>query len=426
MSTSTELVPVEPTAPEDEVRALARLAFDELAAGVGGIWTMQRGIAERVFWALGGTGQVVEWVYDAVGAGVYRALTESSRAAGRAGGRLVAAGGAGRRQLSTTPGGAALIGALNGLIGDALERERSQLHQPLGVRVDGRPVAPIRPELEPAFPGAGPRLVVFLHGLMETEFAWWAGAQASGGTYGARLAHDRGCTPVYVRYNSGRQVSENGASLAGLLEALVVEWPVEVSELALVGHSMGGLVARSACHQGGRQGAEWVRLVRHIVSLGTPHLGAPLAQAVHYAAAGLGALPETRALAAFLRRRSAGIRDLRQGSLVDEDWRGRDPDALRAAACQEVPLLEGVTHCFVSATVTRSARHPVGRLVGDTLVLVPSASGRGRTRRIPFEEEYGAHVGGTHHLALLNHPAVYERLRGWLAEAPRAARPAPR
>jgi hypothetical protein len=107
---------------------------------------------------------------------------------------------------------------------------------------------------------------------------------------------------------------------------------------------------------------------------------------------------------------------MRQGSLVDEDWSGRDPDALRAAACREVPLLEGATHCFVAATVTASEKHPVSRLIGDWLVLLPSASGRSRTRRIPFRAEHGHHVGGAHHLALLNHPAVYERLLAWLAD----------
>lgn len=132
--------------------------------------------------------------------------------------------------------------------------------------------------------------------------------------------------------------------------------------------------------------------------------------------------PETRAFGAFLRRRSAGIRDLRQGSLVDDDWRDRDPEQLRAAACREVPLLEGATHCFVAATITRSTKHPLGRLVGDCLVLEPSASGRGRTRRIPFRIEHGMHLGGAHHLALLNHPLVYDRLREWLAAAPPAER----
>lgn len=164
---------------------------------------------------------------------------------------------------------------------------------------------------------------------------------------------------------------------------------------------MGGLVARSACHVGG----DWTRLVTHVVSLGSPHTGAPLESAVHYAAHALGAVPETRPLSRFLRRRSAGIRDLRSGSLVDEDWRGRDPDALRAVACREVPLLEGATHCFVAATVTRSPRHPVARVVGDWLVLERSATHRAQE---------ALHVGPAHHLALLNHPAVYERLAAQL------------
>ena len=118
--------------------------------------------------------------------------------------------------------------------------------------------------------------------------------------------------------------------------------------------------------------------------------------------------PETRPFARFLRRRSAGIRDLRRGSLVDEDWSGRDPDALRAKALCEVPLLPNATHAFVAATITRSDKHPLGRLLGDTLVLSPSASGR----RLGLE--HGLALGGTHHLALLNHPEVYEQLRAWV------------
>jgi pimeloyl-ACP methyl ester carboxylesterase len=256
---------------------------------------------------------------------------------------------------------------------------------------------------------------VFLHGLMESEFAWALGAGPGGDTYGARLRRDLDFTPLELRYNTGLHISENGLELADLLEALLAGWPVELERIALVGHSMGGLVARSACHQAAERGDEWVSHVRHVVSLGSPHMGAPLAQGVHWASSKLDSLPETRPVAALLRRRSAGIRDLRQGSLVDADWRDRDPDALRAAACTEVPLLDGATHCFVAATLTSNPTHPVARLLGDCLVLEDSASGRSRDRRIPFEAEHGMVIGGTHHLALLNHPAVYARLRDWLA-----------
>jgi pimeloyl-ACP methyl ester carboxylesterase len=365
-----------------------------------------------VFRAVGPQGAAVRVIHDGISGGVYAGLKTASRAAGTGAEVLLSRREASEAQaLSTHPKGALALAALNGLIGDRLEREGSPLHVPLAIRVDGRPVSTEAEAVAEAFPGATPRIVVFLHGLMETEHAWRYGGHE---TYGARLKRDVGATHVDVRYNTGRHVSENGRSLADELEALTAAWPTHIDRIALVGHSMGGLVARSACHHAAERGDAWVRKVRHVISLGTPHMGAPLEEAVHVAAAGLAALPETRPFGNFLRRRSAGIRDLRRGSLVDEDWQGREPDALRAAVCKEIPLLDGATHCFVSATITRSERHPIGRLIGDWLVLQPSASGRGRARRIPFRDEDGLHVGGAHHLALLNHPAVYERLRDWL------------
>jgi pimeloyl-ACP methyl ester carboxylesterase len=393
-----------------ELNALTTLGFDELARATGGIGSIQRAVSGRVFRMVGPGAMLVRPVHEGITRGVYRGLGAGTRAVGVAAGRVAA-----RREgvpLSSTPYGSAVIAAIAGLRGDALEEEGSPLAQRMAVRVAGEPV-PLEPEaVASAFPAATRRIVVFVHGLMTTEFSWALGGRER---FGDRLAREIGCTPVYVRYNSGRHISENGRSLSELIEQLLAAWPVEVDEIALVGHSMGGLVARSACCHAAEADADWARLVKQSVSLGTPHMGAPLEQAVHVLSAGLARLPETRPFANFLRRRSSGIRDLRRGSLVDEDWRDCDPDALRGAACAEIPLLEGATHCFVSATITRSDRHPVGRLIGDTLVLVPSASGRSRTRRIPFEDEYGMHLGKASHFALLYHPAVYEKLRGWLA-----------
>jgi pimeloyl-ACP methyl ester carboxylesterase len=380
----------------DELAALTSLTLDELGGAVAGIGRIHEAIAHRAFGASGAGATPARTIHDEIARRVYGGLRLGASAAGRAASIAIGE----RPPISVAPRGAALIAAIDGLIGDVLEEERPALAPPMSIRVGGRAVAPGE------LPNAGPRVVVFLHGLMETEFSW--GPEP----YGDRLP---GWTPVYLRYNTGRHVSENGASLDELLSELVAAWPVEIERIALVGHSMGGLVARSGCHQASLRGAEWVAKVRHVVSLGTPHTGAPLERTVHYLSAALSALPETRPFGAFFRRRSGGIRDLRQGSLVDADWRDCDPDALRARACEEVPLLEGATHCFVSATITRDARHPLGRLLGDCLVLVPSASGRSRTRRIGFRDEDGMHVGGASHFALLRHPRVYERLRTWLA-----------
>jgi pimeloyl-ACP methyl ester carboxylesterase len=389
----------------DEVRALARLGAAELGGATGGIGGIHDAVARRVFGALGPTAAPVRAAHDAIARSVYGGLRGGATLVGQAADRALARRDAGDgRAISSRPRGAQALAVLSGLHGDALERDGSPLQAPMAVRLRGRVVGPA------AFRDPAPRLVVFLHGLMETEYAWRLGGRRS---YGERLARDLGVTPLEVRYNTGRHISENGRSLAALLEEFVAAWPVDVREIALVGHSMGGLVARSACHHGAEREMAWVAHVRHIVSLGSPHHGAPLAQGVHYAAHALHAVPETRPFGRFLRRRSAGIRDTRQGSLVDRDWSGCDPDALRAAACTEVPLLDGATHCFVSATIARDERHPLGRLLGDALVLPASASGR----RIPLPAEHGLRLGGASHIALLNHPAVYAQLRAWLQAA---------
>jgi pimeloyl-ACP methyl ester carboxylesterase len=341
---------------DEERHALASLLTQEAAAVPGGLFGVHSAISGRVFRALGPHAVPVRVMHDTIARGSYFGVRAGIALAGRLAGEAYA-----RREGTASPG---VVAAVNALRGDALEREGSPLALGMTCRDRGKVVS---------IPSAD-RLAVFIHGLGETEFAW--GREP----YGARLA---GWTPVYLRYNTGRAVSDNGASLAELLDG------ADAREIALIGHSMGGLVARAACHHGG----DWTSRVRVTISLGTPHLGAPLAKAVHHAGTGLGVLPETRPFANLLERRSAGIRDLRHGFLLDD-----------------VPLLEGPTHCFVSATVTRSAKHPVGRLVGDTLVLSPSASGRGH---LTFH--HGLELGGVHHLALLNHPAVYEELAGWLA-----------
>jgi pimeloyl-ACP methyl ester carboxylesterase len=404
----------------DEFGELVYMAFEEAAGAFDGLHSIHGSIAERAFRRTGPGGAPAHWLHDRIAAAVYGGLKGSVVGVGRA---TTAAVARRPRVVSNTPGGAALVAAINGLIGDTLERRQSALHQPMALRVHGEPVSPTRAALQEAYPQAGARIAVFLHGLMETEFSWRWRSDVTGDSYGTLLERELGMTPVYVRYNTGRRISENGRSLAELIEQLVANWPVPVAEVALIGHSMGGLVARSGAYQADEDRFVWPTLVKQIVSLGTPHMGAPLEQFVHYASAGFAMLPETQPFSRFLRRRSGGIRDLRQGSLVDTDWLDRDPDVLRAEACAEVPLLKGATHCFVTATITRSPRHPLGRLVGDCLVLQASGSGRSRSRRIAFDEEYGYHIGGAHHFALLNHPAVYDKLRAWLAASQSSRQP---
>lgn len=393
-----------------EVRALARLAGDELGGAVDGIAAVHRAIAHRVFaavrWGVGPAAAPVELMHDAIAESAYRVVSGSAVVTGMVAERTADLPG---EAPSRTVYGSALLAALQGLIGDDLEQTRPILAAPMTFRIDG---APVRAELVGARvqrPSA--HVVVFLHGLVESEHAWRLGG---GPTYAERLEGDIGCTALQVRYNSGLHISENAAQLSELMRCLVERWPVPIERVSLVGHSMGGLVARGACFVASEAGLPWVRLVRQVVCLGSPHMGAPLEQVVHFASAALVRFPETRPFGRLLRRRSAGIRDLRDGSLVDEDWRDLDADALRRRVVREVPLLVGADHYFVTATVTRSPRHPLGRVLGDGLVLTPSGSGRARTRRVGFDVEKGMHLASAHHFTLLNDEAVYRALGTWL------------
>ena len=147
----------------------------------------------------------------------------------------------------------------------------------MAVRASGRDVGLTAGEVATAFPHATPRLAVFVHGLGETDDSWRRRGDSA--PYGDRLRAEFGYTPVYVRYNTGRHVSDSGHDLAELLGALEMAWPEPVQEILLAGHSMGGLVIRSACHYGRESSAGWVERVRHVFYLGSPHLGAPLARA---------------------------------------------------------------------------------------------------------------------------------------------------
>jgi pimeloyl-ACP methyl ester carboxylesterase len=225
---------------------------------------------------------------------------------------------------------------------------------------------------------------------------------------------------VTIRYNTGLHISENGRRLARLLEDLVDAWPVPIEHLALVGHSMGGLVVRSAAHAATHQQHRWPDLVDTTIALGAPHLGAPLEQATHLATHALSAFPESRPVGAVLGARSAGIKDLRHGRLVDAEWEAVDADALRGFTRTDVPLIPAARHHVVAATLTRDAGHPVARIAGDLLVLTPSAHGlQGRRSVIAFEEDSRRHVGGHDHFDLLNSPALDDLLRAWLSPAGR-------
>ena len=304
------------------------------------------------------------------------------------------------------------LAALNGVVGDHLAESGNPLALTMRLRRDGRPVNLDRDALAAAYPEATGKLVVLAHGLCMSDLQW----TRRNFDHGAALARDLGCTPVYLSYNSGLHISVNGRAFANALEALVAAWPVEITEFAVIGHSMGGLIARSACAYGDEAGHHWRNRLQKLVFLGTPHHGAPLERIGNWVDVLLGKTPYAAAFARLGKIRSAGVTDLRYGNLVDEDWQGRDRFAREPDSRRAVPLPEGVECYAIAATTAATSGGLADRLVGDGLVPVASALGEHKqaARGLNFPPDRQWIAPETGHLDLLSRRDVYERIAGWL------------
>lgn len=352
--------------------------------------------------------------------GPVRDMTRFVYSGVRGGFRLAAQGaGAAAALLDAGPGDRPVsrkretaLAALNGVLGDHLAQTNNPLALEMRFRRDGRAIALEPKALADAFPDATGRLVVLVHGLCMSDLQW----MRQGHDHGAALARDLGYTPVYLSYNSGLHISTNGSGFADALERLFAAWPVAIEKLVIIGHSMGGLVARSACLKGEAAGHAWRKKLDKLVFLGTPHHGAPLEKIGNWVEMILGGTPYASAFARLGKVRSAGVTDLRYGAVVDEDWQGRDRFARVSDKRRPKPLPDRVACYAIAATMATSPGAMKDLLVGDGLVTVTSALGRhedsARTLHFPENRQWIARETG--HLDLLSRRDVYERIVEWL------------
>jgi pimeloyl-ACP methyl ester carboxylesterase len=301
----------------------------------------------------------------------------------------------------------AVVAALNGVLGDHLVATHNPLATPMRLRSGGVPLVLERQALHVQFAQARGPLLILIHGLCMNDLQW----RRDGHDHGAALAADLGFTPLYLHYNSGLPIPSNGLALAALLQDLLAAWPHPVPRVLLLGHSMGGLVARSALHQAQEAGHNWPQRVTDLVCLGTPHHGAPLERAGHGIDIVLSATPYlsqyTRPLARLGKLRSAGITDLRHGRVIADDALGR----------QQHVALPGHLRCFAVAGTSGAVEGDLkDRLWGDGLVPVASALGLHKTKvhSLHFAPERQWLALSTHHMQLLSSAEVYQQLRRWL------------
>jgi pimeloyl-ACP methyl ester carboxylesterase len=393
-----------------DLRGIGKLTIDAAVGLTGFAEAMHRNIVQAPGFLGAPQGPI-----DGIAPWIYRGIRDATRMAGGGLDILLA-------QLAPTLGAQTpspardnLLAALNGVMGDHLATSENPLAMAMKLHHAGVELELERHALRAAIPGSTGRLAVLVHGAFMSHWKW----EREGHDHGAALTRDLGYTAVYLNYNSGLNISTNGRKLADLLEALVAQWPVALDDLVILGHSMGGLVARSACHYGGVAGHAWPRQLRKLFFLGTPHHGTPLERGGHQLDLLLERSPYTAALTQFGRLRSAGITDLRYGNLLDEDWAGRDRFEYSGDRRRGVPLPEDVQSYAIAATVGNRAGDLSDRIVGDGLVPLSSALGHhGEPHlalRIPDSQQWIGH--GMNHLDLLSRQEIYEQIKRWLAPA---------
>lgn len=406
----------------DDAEELARLAGYGANALVSAVEETHEAITGEIYdvlergvsWAAGRHGRRVvarsivplRWAQETATSALYASIRLGLEGAAWSGGKIAErmVDGEGDSFLDTTVG-ARTMGIINGFHGHHLVKRAHGLGYRMSLRVRGRDVAVHTADLAQAFPEPTSKLVVFVHGLMETERSWayrsteWHGRP--GVTLGDTMA-ELDYSAAWIRCNTGLPIESNGRALATILSRLVRKWPHPVDHVVLVGHSMGGLIIRSALAYGDDR---WLGHVAATVSLGTPLHGAPLERFADAAALATTKLAMARWLGATVDSRSTGIRNLAHGASTAED-------RLQGV---RIDLAE---HSYLVVGSLGQPTSWLGRTLGDGLVPLASAgNGLPAAANRPAEPSDArvAVIAGLGHLDLLNHPDVHGQLRHWLA-----------
>jgi hypothetical protein len=306
----------------------------------------------------------------------------------------------------------AIQSILNGVVGDYLEENENPLKINMEFRNQGKALSLNILSLKEAYPAINGKILVMVHGSCMNDLQWTQKQH----NHGIALASELNKTPLFLNYNSGRHISKNGQDLTNLLEELVLNWPVPIEELNIVGHSMGGLVARSAIFYGHQFQKSWITYAKKICFLGTPHQGATMEKVGNYLDVILESIPYAKPFAKLGKVRSAGVTDLRYGNIIDEDWQNGDRFKLEGDRRQNVPLQNGLIHYSIAASIGKSTNNISSKLMGDNLVSIKSALGQHKdpSKNLNFKETNTRIAYECNHVGLLSNAEVFSQLKKWM------------
>lgn len=267
-----------------------------------------------------------------------------------------------------------LLAILNGLMGDEFEANNDPLAIKMSFRDNNQEVAIEELSSLYDFSENGGEINILIHGLMGDEYMWKKEKPSAKNKLGDWLKNNVGANVLYLRYNTGLHISENGRELSNLLEELIELYGTEIKQINFIGHSMGGLLIRSAGYYADIQRQGWIRKLKAVFLIGVPNDGSYLAQIaffVHHVFRKID-ISHDDYIARLMDVRSNGIKDLSFAYLIDEDWldeNAEDMDKHPATKIMPVPHAQ----YFLIGGVLGKKNKLINSYFGDGLVKSKSA-----------------------------------------------------
>ncbi len=218
------------------------------------------------------------------------------------------------------------------------------------------------------------KVSILIHGLMGDEYMWKAMEADDDNKIGDWLEKNETAHILYLRYNTGLHISENGRTLSNLLEQFITLFGSKIKQLSLIGHSMGGLVIRSAGYYADIQRQRWTEKLKTIFLIGVPNEGSYLAQIGFFVGHVFRKVDFSYNdyIAKFMDVRSNGIKDLSYAYLTDEDWLNENAGDLDKYTVSKVRPVLGVKYYLIGGILGKK-NNILSSYFGDGLVGSDSA-----------------------------------------------------
>jgi hypothetical protein len=212
------------------------------------------------------------------------------------------------------------------------------------------------------------KAILFVPGLFCDEKLWIKSTdeEFAMGDY----LFNSGYYPLYIRYNQGAHISENGKALFDLLEEIYQKEPN--IQLSIISYSQGGLVLRSALNYAKDRKSEFFTKINKVLMISSPNGGSYIEKIGFWAGLMMQASPFwfLKILGFIGNLRSDAIKDLSHGIIREEDWK-KGNQISRYTSLYYHGELDGLD-AYQAYSFLAKPDNPLGLFFGDGIIEKPS------------------------------------------------------